>query len=476
MSRFLQPRYLFPAILAMGLFVLAARPVVDPDLWWHLKTGQLILQNRAVFHADPFSFTRAGAPWLNHEWLSDVLMFVLYRAAGWAGLIVTFAAIITATFLLAFYRCAGRRYLAGLLTLWAAIASIPLWDVRPQILSFFLASLLLVLHDRSIRRPNLLWWAVPLMLLWANLHAGFALGVVLLAIFLAGTSLDAIFGFESWPAAKSRLRISSLVLITCVAVVAINPAGSKLYWYPFATLRSASMQKYIAEWASPNFHQAQFVPLALLMLASLAALALSSKRLSPAKLLLLGATNFAALLSIRHIAIYALVVTPILSELLAGSVRPARTRVPGPRSLVMNGLLLAGFGVFAVVHVASVIAHQPATVAARFPERAVTFLSQQHIAGPVLNHYDWGGYMIWRLYPQYKVFIDGRADVYGDTLMHDFASTYSLTDDWRAPLDRWQIRSIILPPDAPLITALQHSASWKKVYSDSQATILTRAD
>jgi hypothetical protein len=476
MYRYLNPRYVFPAILALGLFALAARPVVDPDLWWHLKTGQLILRNHAVFHADPFSFTRAGAPWLNHEWLSDVLMFGLYRAAGWTGLIVTFAVLTTGTFLLAFHRCAGRSYIAGALIIWVAIASLPLWDVRPQMLSFFLASLLLVLHDSSVRRPATLWWAVPMMLLWANLHAGYALGIALLVLFLIGDALDAAFGASSAASAKRRLPTLALVLAACLAVVPINPSGTKLYWYPFATLRSSSMQKYIAEWSSPNFHQAQYLPLAFLMLSILAALALSPRRLPPGKLLLLGATNFAALVSIRHIAIYALVSAPILSELLAAPLHPTKPRLEGSRALIVNGLIVLAFAAFVVVHVRGVIVHQPATVAERFPERAVTFLAEQRIPGPILNHYDWGGYFIWRLYPEYKVFIDGRADVYGDSLMHDFASTYSLTDDWRGPLNQWHIRAIILPSDAPLITALQMSPEWKRIYSDSQATILTRAN
>ncbi len=476
MYRYLNPRHVFPVILALGLFVLAARPVVDPDLWWHLKTGELILHNHAVFHADPYSFTRAGMPWVNHEWLSDVLMFGLYRAAGWTGLIVTFAALTTATFLLAFQRCVGRSYIAGALILWGAIASRPLWDVRPQMLSFFLASVLLVLLDKSSRRPALLWWAVPIMLLWVNLHAGYALGLALLVLFLIGDALDRVFG-SLWARSSGR-RLSTLafVLAASLAVVPINPAGTALYSYPFATLRSASMQHYIAEWSSPNFHQALYLPLALLMLAILAALAISSRRLSPGKLLLLGTTNFAALVSIRHIPVYVLIAAPILSELLAAPLQPTKTRLIGSRALAANGAIVLAFAAFVVLQVRSIILSQPATVAEHFPERAVTLLAEQQIAGAIFNHYDWGGYFIWRLYPQYSVFIDGRADVYGDSLMRDFASTYSLTDDWRTPLNQWHIRTVVLPPDAPLITALQMSPDWKKIYGDSQTVILTRAN
>jgi hypothetical protein len=145
MIRLLQTRYVFVTILALGLFTMAARGMADPDAWWHLRTGQLILQNHAVFHSDPFSFTRFGQPWINHEWLSDVLLFGIYRVAGLGGLIVTFVAIIAVSFLLVYWRCPGRPYLAALMTLWGAVASASIWGVRPQMFSLLLASIFLLL-------------------------------------------------------------------------------------------------------------------------------------------------------------------------------------------------------------------------------------------------------------------------------------------------------------------------------------------
>ena len=126
MKQFLQARRVFVLILALGLFIMAARSVTDPDVWWHLRTGQLLLQNQNVFHSDPFSFTRFGQPWVDHEWLSQVLIFALYRGAGWGGLIAAFAALIATAFLLVFHRSAGRPYIAGAITLWGAVAAVEL--------------------------------------------------------------------------------------------------------------------------------------------------------------------------------------------------------------------------------------------------------------------------------------------------------------------------------------------------------------
>src|ERR1700680_2866732 len=135
MQNWLDARRVLIAVVGLGLFAMAARGATDPDLWWHLRTGQLILENHAVFHADPYSFTRLGQPWVNHEWLSEVLLFGLYRVAGFGGLTVAFAVVISATFLQVFVRSSGRPYLAAVMTIWGAVASSPSWGVRPQMFS-----------------------------------------------------------------------------------------------------------------------------------------------------------------------------------------------------------------------------------------------------------------------------------------------------------------------------------------------------
>ena len=117
---------------------------------------------------------------------------------------------------------------------------------------------------------------------------------------------------------------------------------------------------------------------------------------------------------------------------------------------------------------------QAQTEAQHFPLAAAAFLSREHPPGPILNHYNWGGYFIWKLYPQYHVFMDGRADVYGDRFMDEFAASYYLTNGWRIPLQRWEIRTLVLPPDAPLVTAARSGREWEQIYADSQTVILTR--
>jgi hypothetical protein len=489
---YFQTRRIFVVILALGLFTMAARGVTDPDVWWHLRTGQLIAQTHKVFHTDPYSFTRFGHPWVDHEWLSQVLMFALYRLAGWGGLIVAFSAVIAAAFMVTFSRSPGRPFVAGVITLLGAFASAPSWGVRPQMLTLLLASVLLLILERSYKNPKLLWWTPLLVLLWVNLHAGYALGIALMTLFLVGDALDLAFGStlhspdfdpKPGPLATARCRTLALTILICVAVVPLNPYGAAMYAYPLETLRSQAMQSYIGEWFSPNFHQHRYLPTLAMVMATVTLAALSPRRLRPRDILLLSVTTYAALRSVRHIPIYALVAIPILSTMtldwlkehgLTKQFEGKQTPMNSVKVFV-NALLLAGFLVFLCARVRYVTRRQPQTEAKELPAAAVSFLAAQRPPAPLLNHYNWGGYFIWKLYPEYRVFIDGRADLYGDAFMNDLATIYYLRgDSWRSPFEKWGIRTVVLPPDAPLVTALRTLPDWETIYADNQAVVLTR--
>ncbi len=478
----LQTRNLFVIILTVGLFVLAARNVTDPDVWWHLRTGQLIVQTHKLFHTDPYSFTRAGRPWVDHEWLSQILIFALFKTAGWSGLIAAFAVLIAFTFLLLFARCPGRPYVAGAMTAWGAITAVPSFGVRPQMFTLLLASLFLLLLERSYQRSVLLWWLLPLMLLWVNLHAGYPVGILLIVLFLLGDALDWAFGRHEF-LHPGRFRNLALLALACIAIVPLNPYGIAMYRYPLETLHSHAMLAYIGEWSSPDFHQGRYLPVLLIILASILLSAFCPRRLRARELLLLAITTYAALRSVRHIPIYVLVAVPLLSGMLQAMLQGTNKwnllERPTPLTRIkflVNVALLGGFIVFAGLRVRYVIQHQAEAIRKEFPSAAVAFLTSTKPPPPIMNHYNWGGYFIWKLYPEYKVYIDGRADVYGDSFMNEFASAYYIKGEfWRSTLDEWRPQTVVLPPDAPLITALSTEGGWQRVFSDSQAVVLTRS-
>jgi hypothetical protein len=489
---FLQLRRVFVTILFIGTFTLATRNVVDPDVWWHLKTGEYIAVHKSIPHVDIFSFTRAGQPWIAHEWLSDVLLYGIYRAASWGGLIAVFAAVVSAAFFFLYLRAVSVSrsrcsiYIAGLFALLAAFATAPLWGVRPQILSLLLTSLWLLLLERSEQNRRLLWWTLPLTLLWVNLHAGFALGLALLALFLAGEWLERIL---DWPAARessARLRTLAITLFLDLMLVPLNPNGTKMYFYPFETLRSQAMQKYIAEWASPDFHHAEYAPLLFLLLITIALLAWCSVRPRPRDLLLLLVGTVSALTSIRLLPLFVLVAVPIAARsaqsifvkrgLAQASTYPLNFEHPVPQrplTPVWNALILIAALLFSAINLFQVTRRQLRVEADRFPAGAVAYLATQPNAGPIFNHYDWGGYLIWKLHPQAPVFIDGRADVYGEPLFNQFANTYQLKNNWQKTLAEWQIRAVLVPPSSALAQALRHEPNWSVRYEDPQSVLFT---
>jgi hypothetical protein len=457
-------------VLFLGLFAMATRNATDPDLWWHLKTGEYIAQHHGVPHSDPFSYTRAGQPWVAHEWLTDLLLYAIDRAAGLGGLIAVFAAVLCAAFFLLYLRCLMDAYVAGLAVLWAAWATMPVWGVRPQVISLLLTSLWLLLLDRSARNPKILWWTLPLTLLWVNLHAGFALGLVLSALYIFGEWIERAMAHDSH--GFQNIRFHGFILLLDIMLVPLNPNGARLFFYPIETLRSAAMQKYIAEWASPNFHHAEYLPFLVIVLATIAALAWADKALRARDLVLLVVGLYAGLCSIRMIPLFVFIAAPLICRRIGilSVERPQGLNSQGARPWLNVGIVLA-MVLFAIVNLIRIIQREPVAEAQRFPTRAVAFL-EAHPPGHLFNHYDWGGYLIWKLYPSTRVFIDGRADVYGEEFLNQFAATYQLKDDWREALQRWKIDTVLVPADSALATGLRSSPGWSVSYEDSQAIIL----
>src|SRR6202171_4693907 len=475
MKELLSTRRVFIAVLFLGILGMAARNVVDPDIWWHLKTGEWITQHRAVPRVDPFSYTRAGQPWIAHEWLSELGIYGLFRFAGAGGLIVAFAVIHCAAFFLLYLRCATNRFVSGAITLWGALATATLWGVRPQMISLLLASLWLLILERSERNQNLLWWTFPLLVIWVNLHAGFAVGLVVLGLFLLGELFEKMFA-SSCTTSNARLRALSLTLLLNLLLVPLNPNGTRMFSYPLETLRSKAMQGSIDEWASPNFHRLDQWPFLLFLLATLAVLAWSRARVRPRDVLLLSATAFAGLSSIRVVPLFVLVAVPIVSRGLESGLglEYSSTHHRAGGVAVLNGIILLAMAGFVSLHLAEVIQRQPQAETSHFPAGAVAYLLAHPPAGPIFNHYDWGGYLIFKLYPVTRVYIDGRADLYGDRLMEQRSATYYLTDDWQQSLSQWRVRTVIVPADAPLARGLRRAPGWVQSYEDSKSVIFSR--
>lgn len=489
----LSARSLFVLVLMAVVFALAVRPITDPDFWWHLRAGQFIFETRTVPHTDYFSATFFGREWVAHEWLSEALMYMVHRAFGYAGLVIGFALVISAAMWIALRRFASRAghpYVAGFALLLGALAALPTWGVRPQMFSFLFASISFSALDGYVREEvrGKVWWLVPLTALWANMHAGFALGIALIVLTIAGLLLDAWLSEEKrqepvW----ARVRPLAFLLVACGAAVLLNPNGARLFTYPFETLTSHAMMKYINEWFSPDFHEPMFQPLALLLFATFTVMILARERVRPSSLLMLAATGYLALRSGRNVPFFALAAMPLLAEYgwkwlsrqrwCAGFAKPEKAEVDSQLFLkvALNILVFVAAPLaLCFIRVQQVAARQSADESQNFPVAAVEFIRENRLPQPVFNEYGWGGYMIWKLQPDYRVYIDGRADVFGDAFMEEFLKTHDGVANWRAPLEREGVRTVAVNPDAPLASLLRQENGWRKVFEDKQAAIFVK--
>lgn len=487
-------RQLFTALLALALFTMAVRETLDPDMWWHLRTGEAILQG-GIPRQDIFSFTVPEYAWTTHEWLSQVFMWGVYRIGGFPGLILVFAGLTAVSYLLVYRASAGRPYLAGFVILLAAFAAAIIWGVRPQIFNTFFIALFIFLIERwrsgELSR-RALWWLPLLTLLWANFHSGYLLGVVYLAVYTFGEAAETFIGRNEdetfAPSAPWRLKnlpwseIKLLGGITAVSFLAaaLNPNGPELWIYPFLTLGSHAMQTYIVEWHSPDFHQRIFWPFLALGALGVLGWAFSPRRLRASDLLLFGGTAFAGFVSARNIPLFAIIAPPIVCRALLDSLlyhKPRLTALVNPpadlsptkkqTSLHLMALALAALAAF--VYMADIVAGNEEAVAEVYPVTAVAYLQESGLAEKQgFNAYNWGGYLIWHGIP---VYIDGRADVYGDDFMLFYLQAYKASATWEEPLTAYPLDYILMELGQPLNSLLTLSPDWHEVYRDELSQI-----
>jgi hypothetical protein len=473
----------FVIILFISLFALTADAVRDPDFWWHLRTGEYIVENHTIPKNDPsFSFTTAGKRWITHEWLSEVLLWGAYRVAGLPGLSLLFAGLITLAYALVFARSPGQPYNAGFATLLAALTALPILNVRPQVFTLVLLSLLIFLLERYFLKPSLLVLiSLPaIMLLWVNLHGGFLLGLVVIGVYLIGKSIELLTRpvTEAEPAAtfvlRDLLRLAGAFGL-CIVAAGANPNGYRILAYPLGTLTSPAMQRLIGEWFSPNFHELDWIPLAILLLGILAIGLYARKREKVTTIGLVTLSAYAALRSVRNVPLFAIVAAPVLASQLSAVVplRPA-AQVTSGRSRLLPPVLLAAIIIVATSIIWLRLEGQGATERQSLPVGAVDWIEVHQPPGNLFNTYHWGGYLIWRLSPDYPVFIDGRADLHGDQMLTEYVNIYNTDSGWEQALSDYGVNLVLVEPTSLIAQGLEDSAEWEKVYADNVSVLLER--
>jgi hypothetical protein len=455
-----------PLLLALAVFALAAfSPAVlnDGDTWSHVATGEWILQHGAIPRADPFSFTFAGAPWTAHEWLSEVLLALANRVAGWSGVVLlTGAAAGLATFVMA---NRAARALSGvpLLVVAALGASLiaPGLLARPHILALPALALWcdgLMRASESGRAPSLR--LLGLMALWANLHGSFAFGLALIAP----------FGLEAWLAAPRQSRPSvgatwGLFALTSLGAATLTPFVLAGLVFPVRLLAVAHLGN-ISEWRPEDFAHPGPMEVALLALIALATtrpLAVPFIRAA----LVVGLIHM-SLLHARHEMLLAIVAPMLLAPSIARALgAPAPLASPPTRAPLLAAAAAALLMTGGRLALPIVRADAPCA-----PISALEAVPGALRAQPMLNDYAFGGYLIWM---KVKPFIDGRADMYGDVVLDLYGRIAGGdADALEATLQRYRVAWTIFAPSEPVVALMDREPGWRRLYADKFAIVHVR--
>ncbi len=476
--------------ILLSVFLFSIRPITDNDVWWHLATGKYILENKKIPNSDPFSYTNYGGEWIDHAWLAQVIFFSAYNAFGALGLVLLKSILVVLAFYLLYLR--SRLHMGGLFSIFtlyvAASLSWDVWMERPFIFTFFFVSLLLFLLDSYDKGVSDNLFFIPLlMLVWVNIHGGFILGLLIPLIYSIGYLFT-----------KEKTRAKRLFFIISISLLAstINPHTYRLVFYPLQYSYQNVHSLFIMEWQSPTFH----TPSAFEGILLAVILIFAKIRATNIHILLTLTFIHLSLFAIRNIHLFAIVISPIvlmyteqyLLRMLRGPDHEGKLDTHTIKKFIdkmalsqdlkrrLQSRFLPAF-LYVLVILAFVIPvyhylqFGPAfdTSPRGFPENAVKYLLEEKPEGNLFNLYGWGGYIIWTASPEYKVFIDGRADMYGD-FIYEYLTVYRIEPKWKDVLDKYEIGIVLIPIDRPLGVVLSESRYWKEVYRDEVAVVYTR--
>jgi hypothetical protein len=277
-----------------------------------------------------------------------------------------------------------------------------------------------------------------------------------------------------------KLKTLVGVGLASITAVLINPFGVDMLSYPFRTVSIGVLQDFIQEWQSPNFHQVEVQPFLWLLLIVLMVMAISPRRPTSIELIHVGIFAYLGFLAARNIALFALVAAPVLSRHLDAMLvnwlprRANGQELSSRLTRPLNVFLLVLIAIAAIIKGALPLSNRfnEQTIAEVTPAEAVEYLRINQPKGPLFNSYNWGGYVLWKLYPGYLSFVDGRTDLFDDAILEEYLDTWRGSDGWQEVLSKWGIRTVLIETDSPLARELLREG-WTAVHEDDQATVFT---
>jgi hypothetical protein len=470
----------FPAMLGMALvgrvFYEARAFFVDPDLWWHVKVGQDILATHRWPTVDPYSFTVAGQPWIAYEWLGDALLGAVARAGGLLGLdILLFA--LAGMVMLALYGYATMKsgnskagfVIAGLMCS-LAFAS---FSLRPQMIGYlFLIFVLIIIEKFRQGKNNALWLLPPVFLVWVNTHGSFIIGIAVVAFYLVAGLWDFRAGtIEShrWTR-EQRIRLE-LALLLSLAVLPLTPYGTQVAVYPFDMAFGQPINvANVLEWLPMPFDIGGGKLFLAIVVAFFAAQMLMRVTMQLGDVALFFGGFALACVHRRFVLLFVPFFAPVAAAIVARWFPPYDKRKD---HYYLNATLMAA-AILGMVWFFPKGANLEKATAQRYPVRAIEYLRQHPVTGPVFNSYAFGGYLV-NKFPEQPVFIDGRGDLYErGGIFGEYIEVADLRPAAFRILDWHRINACLIGRKEPLATALSATPGWEMRYSDGVSVLFVR--
>jgi hypothetical protein len=464
-------------LLVAGVFALGRMPHIDPDVWWHIKVGETILATHRLPTVDVYSFTAPGEPWIAYSWLGDVLLAAAYSVGGLQGILglalALGSAIVVSLYVYCTLRCGNSKaaFVAMLPLLLLAEVS---FTLRPQMVAYLLLILTLIILELFRNgRPRVLWLLPLLFLFWVNFHSSFTIGLGVLAVYWGSGLVEFnAAGLEArrWTS-DQRLRLES-VFAACLLAVTITPYGTRLAFYPFDYAVSLPLGvAAVQEWGPMPFDTLfakVFLILLLGFVAAQGALRVSW-RLGEFALFLIA--TYLTCVHMRFLLIFVPFFAPLFATVLSRWVPLyEQTRDRYALNAALMALVLTGLVAFFPSR-----ARLEGSAAGSYPLEAVEYIRRHTIPGPMYNTYGFGGYLLWALGPDHRVFIDGRSDLYEPVgVLADYLRISGIQAGGLATIDSYGIKSCLVDRDEPLVRLLVASGDWHQVYIDRTAIIFVR--
>ena len=476
----------------IGFIILIASvglmPLNDPDFFWHLKNGELLLANRVLFEHDPFSHTAAGNPLQVTGWFFDAAIAYVWQDYGAIGIRAISAFFITLTWL-GIYKCANlfiqRNETCALFALFGIVLLAPLVAVRPNLFTHCAVVWVLfcLLGFMKSNRIGYLLILIPLFAIWPNFHYGFAVGLVLIGLFFASSILDRLAPLSSSRPLSGFLRSAPILIsVICVLAVAVNPYGLQVFQeLVMMALRGAN--SFVIEWQSPNFKVILQKGLLVSIFCYLAVVFVTGRKSSWLMLLVPGTMLYAMLLAQRNQGFWA-VILPVFLAIGISEILNQRTQLDGqPGGQVLRHVPHPPFAYYlnAVILLVTVVAvflggptvrQQRADAVARlYPAAAVNFMVDNIPDGNLFNRYGSGGYLIWRTYPRFPVFVDGRYFPYTPETMQIYEHIIAGLPQSVELLKNHNVEIALVDTNTALSELLYLSQDFRIVYSDAEHSI-----